>query len=151
MALWQILNSDNVAEIEQFDDGLSYMPGEEGFSTEEVSRHAASFGDGYHYSMIGVPNWHARVEAERTASAEAEEVARLRAESDEKADVDVLEAAARKAAAQERIAQLLDPEGYAKMRAEAALRAELADLLEYVSKPYKARLVEIFLERIAAL
>jgi hypothetical protein len=73
MAHWQIFNKAGVAQPDQFDDGLDFMPGEDGFSTEAVEAHAASLGKGCTYSMIGVPGWHTRVEREAIARGEAEQ------------------------------------------------------------------------------
>jgi hypothetical protein len=120
MGLWQMIDAKGVAQAEQFEDGLAFMPGEDGFSTDPVDAEAARLGEGFTYSMIGVPGWHARIEAEQAAAAAAE---------DAKAGA-ALEAE-RAAAARARIAQLVDPDGYAYAQAKAAAHAELALLLEH--------------------
>lgn len=71
MALWQILDKNGVAQPEQFDDGLAFMPGEDGFSTDAVSAKAKKIGGSF--NMIGVPNWHLRLASEQDA--EVSEVA----------------------------------------------------------------------------
>lgn len=48
MALWHILSTD-----EQFDDGLTAKPGEEGFTRELAEEHA----NGGEFNYIGTPNW----------------------------------------------------------------------------------------------
>lgn len=142
MAIWQLLDADGVAQPDQFDDGLAFMPGEDGFSTVAVSKAAAKIGGTF--SMIGVPGWHARVEADQRAAAEAEEADRL-----------TVEAAAAKArdtaAAKAKIAEILNPGGYAKDHAAEVLNAEYDILAAFATKPEKAKLRALFDERIAAL
>jgi len=162
MALWLIMNAKGVTQAEQFDDGLAFMPGEDGYSTDGVSAHAASLGKGYSFSLIGVPNWHARIEAEQkeadeaaqaAAAAEAEAAqaaanaaARAAEEADRAAADD-----ARKAAAQARIAELLDPAGAAKARAIAAIQGEHAELVAFASPADKKALAKVLDARLAAL
>lgn len=48
MAIWQIENA-------QWDDGDTFRPGEDGFSTEKVKAHAK----GKPFNYVGTPNWEA--------------------------------------------------------------------------------------------
>lgn len=61
------------------------------------------------------------------------------------------EAATLEASAKGRIARLLDPEGFAKAEAVAAIEAEHAALAEFASKDEKAKLQTIMEERIKAV
>lgn len=80
MAVWQFLkagrghawNEEGVA-VSTFDDGLAYMPGEDGFSREAADAKAKALGAGVSAYLVSVPGWHARIESEqRKAAAEAE-------------------------------------------------------------------------------
>lgn len=162
MALWQIFDAKGIAQPDQFDDGLAFMPGEGGFSTDAVAAQAEELGKKFTYALIGVPNWHARVEAEQRAAAEAEETARVAAENEARKTADAAreaeaaaalaaENAAREIAARDRIAQLLDPEGYAKALATQALEVERDALLAHASPSEAKKLKAIFADRMDAL
>lgn len=130
MALWQLINKDGIAHGEQFDDGLAYRPGEDGFSTEAVAARASELGKDYSFSLIGVPNWHLRIEAEQKAASDKEEVERLAKEEADlaikrEADKTVLkETLARQAA------QIADPQGFARAQALASIEADHASIAE---------------------
>lgn len=147
MALWQIFDAKGIAQPDQFDDGLAFMPDEDGFSTDAVVAQAEGLGKKFTYALIGVPNWHARIEAEQRAAAEAEETARVAAENEAGKTAD----AAREIAARDRIAQLLDPEGYAKALATQALEVERDALLAHASPSEAKKLKAIFADRMDAL
>jgi hypothetical protein len=83
----------------QFDDGLAFEPGEEGFTRDIAKKH---FGK-KPFNYASTPNWHLRIDAE--------ERARDQADTEMKA---AAAAAAREVAAKARIAQLVDPEGFAR-------------------------------------
>lgn len=69
MALFQIDGPDGKAH-DDFDDGLSAYPGEEGFTTELVLKHAEQFGKGTTVTYKGTPNWHiARENEDRNRAA----------------------------------------------------------------------------------
>lgn len=162
MALWQIFDKDGVAQNDQFDDGLAFMPDEDGYSTDGVTAHAKSLGKGFTFGLIGVPNWHARVEGEqRVAEAAkrerlAEEAATTakaaeEARSTEERKAADERAAEQKSAAERRIAEILDPEGFAKAQQIAAIQAEHGALLPFADADQRAALQTLADERIAAL
>ncbi len=80
MASWHFLKagkgfswSEGGAIVSSFDDGLAFLPGEDGFSDAAAKAKAASLGAGVTAEYTGTPNWSARVEAEdRKAAASAE-------------------------------------------------------------------------------
>lgn len=143
---------------ERFDDGLAYEPGEDGFSRDLAARHFGKTG----FNYAGTPNWHLRIEAEQKAesdarkakeeadAAAAQEQATKDAHAREQAEQDAA-MAAQQAAAKERIAQLIDPEGYAKAQAIAAIDAEHDALAAFASKGEAAQLDAVKDERLAAL
>jgi hypothetical protein len=61
--------------VSNWDDGLALNPDEEGFSREAADAKAASLGKGVTAEYSGTPNWHARIDAEQAAQAEAREAA----------------------------------------------------------------------------
>lgn len=92
-------------------------------------------------------------DAAAAASVEAvkDAVEREHAEQ-ERADAEAAqERASQEASAKARIAQLIDPEGFAKSEAIAAIDAEHAALAPFASKSEKAKLEEVKAERLAAL
>lgn len=93
------------------------------------------------------------VDAAAAASEQAvkDAVERERAEQ-ERADAEAAqERASQEASAKARIAQLLDPEGFAKAQAVAAIEAEHEALAEFATKDEKAELQTIMEERIKAV
>lgn len=130
MALW--VDPSDTKGV-RFDDGLAFMPDEEGFQPKP----------GWNY--IGTPNWHLRIEAEAKDKAEAEEIARLEADAKAHADadadarrvtdeaaVDAARTMALKKAIEAELAQRADPQAYAKAQQIAAIEAEhaaMADML----------------------
>lgn len=115
MALW---SND---KGEQFDDGLAFEPGEEGF-TRDIA--AAHFGDAS-FNYLGTPNRALRIEAEHQAALAAE----------------------REAAAKARIAELIDPAGCARARIEAEHEA----LAAFATGEEAAQLEAVKEARLAAL
>lgn len=141
MGLWQIFNVDGVAQDEQFDDGLAFMPGEDGYSTDAVAARAVSFGADFTFSLIGVPNWHVRIEAEHIAdeqriAAEKADADQAAKEAQEAADAerDRATAAQREAEQAERDAASIAAQEAAsraaQQQARAAAEAELAAMLD---------------------
>jgi hypothetical protein len=58
MALWQIIDTNKGKLKEQWDDGETARPGEEGFSTRKVAKYAGK----ENFNYIGTPNWEPPVE-----------------------------------------------------------------------------------------
>jgi len=80
MALWHFLKDDagfsweeNGDIVSSFDDGLAFIPGEDGFDRSAADQKAASLGAGVTAEYTGTPNYAARIEQEQaTAAANAE-------------------------------------------------------------------------------
>lgn len=186
MAIWHFIKNgegfawdDGGETVSCFDDGLDYMPGEDGFSRDAADAKAKAMGATAELS--GVPGWHARIDreskaeqeqrdkeakaeagaaekrradaeaeaaakAERDASdaatAQAEEEARRAKEAEEadaaraaeQAELEAQQAAAREAAAKDRIFQLTDPEGHAEHHRQLAVQAHYEELAPFASK-----------------
>jgi hypothetical protein len=133
MALWQILDAQGIPSPDQFDDGLAFLPDEEGFSSEAVTAHASALGEGFSYNLIGVPNWHARIEAEDAAREAAEEAA---ASAEAERRVQLKQSVARE------VLRLTDPLGFAQAQIEdefAALKIEFADDPEALANAERLR------------
>lgn len=125
--LWQIIDTQNGKLEDQYEDGLAFKPGEDGFTTDLVTKYAGSG----NFNYMGTPNWHLRIEAEQKAESDAQK-------AKEEAD-----------AAKARIAQLLDPEGYAKAHAIALIEAEHEALAPFASKSEAAELDAVKEARLA--
>lgn len=86
MALWTFLKNgvghawkEDGATVSNWDDGLAFMPGEDGFTTEPAAAKAAELGKGVVAAYAGTPNWHARIEQEAADAEAAERKARIAA------------------------------------------------------------------------
>jgi hypothetical protein len=60
MARWQIIDTKDGKLKEQWDDGETTRPGEEGFSTAKVAKYAGKA----NFNYMGTPNWEPPVVAE---------------------------------------------------------------------------------------
>lgn len=143
MGLWQIFDADGVAQDDQFDDGLSFQPSEDGYSTDAVAAHAASLGEGFTFGLICVPGWHVRVEAEQRALAETEQA---RADAAAQAERDATATAQAKRVAEAELDALLDPSSVARGQINAkfdAMLAALPDRSTDIAKLREAALAEI--------
>lgn len=79
MALWHFINSngdgmswdEKGVQVSSFDDGLEFLPDEQGFSRDAADAKAKQLGGTAEYT--GTPNWHSRIEREEArAAADAE-------------------------------------------------------------------------------
>jgi hypothetical protein len=161
MGLWHFTDAngkgvawlDGIDTLSNFDDGLAYLPDEDGFDRTAADAKAKALGKGVTAHLSGVPNWHSRIEREQKEQADAErEKAEKQAEADRSTADKETEARNAEQAEQnrvsceaqsrERILQLTDPEGYAEAQRVKAARAEYDNLAQFASKAEKAKIAE---------
>jgi dTMP kinase len=140
MALWHFIGPDGHGHawlegketVSTWDDGLAFMPGEDGFTRELAAKKATQLGKGIEAHLSGVPNWHSRIEAEQQAAYEKELAEKEAEREQEGARINKLRAEREKAEADE-VAELAAKyeaqkaaEEAERIAAETAAREEAA-------------------------